>query len=40
MLPIPGTSSVGHLEDNMAAAKLDLTDAEWKAIEAEAGKRG
>jgi aryl-alcohol dehydrogenase-like predicted oxidoreductase len=40
MLPIPGTSSVAHLEDNMAAAKLDLTDAEWKAIEAEAVKRG
>jgi pyridoxine 4-dehydrogenase len=39
MLPIPGTSSVAHLEDNMAAAKLNLTDAEWQAVEAEA-KRG
>jgi pyridoxine 4-dehydrogenase len=39
MLPIPGTSSVAHLEDNMAAAKLELTDAEWKAVEAGA-KRG
>jgi aryl-alcohol dehydrogenase-like predicted oxidoreductase len=24
MLPIPGTSSVGHLEENMAAASLEL----------------
>jgi aryl-alcohol dehydrogenase-like predicted oxidoreductase len=39
MLPIPGTSSVAHLEDNMGAAKLELTDAEWKAVEGEA-KRG
>jgi pyridoxine 4-dehydrogenase len=33
MLPIPGTSSVAHLEDNMAAAKLKLTPADWKKIE-------
>lgn len=26
MLPIPGTSSVAHLEDNVAAAELRLTD--------------
>jgi pyridoxine 4-dehydrogenase len=26
MLPIPGTSTVAHLEDNVAAAGLDLTD--------------
>lgn len=39
MLPIPGTSSVAHLEDNMGAAKLELTDADWKAIE-EVVKRG
>jgi pyridoxine 4-dehydrogenase len=39
MLPIPGTSSVAHLEDNMAAAKLNLTDAEWQAVEG-ATKRG
>jgi pyridoxine 4-dehydrogenase len=25
MLPIPGTSTVAHLEDNMAAASIDLT---------------
>src|SRR5438045_1825613 len=37
MLPIPGTSSLGHLEQNVAAAKLKLTPAEWKAIDALAG---
>jgi pyridoxine 4-dehydrogenase len=34
MLPIPGTSSLGHLEENVAAAKLKLSPAEWKAINA------
>src|SRR5881628_304769 len=34
MLPIPGTSSLAHLEDNVAAAKLKLTPEEWKAIDA------
>jgi aryl-alcohol dehydrogenase-like predicted oxidoreductase len=33
MLPIPGTSSVAHLEENVASAKLQLTPAEWKTIE-------
>jgi len=37
MLPIPGTSSLTHLEDNVAAAKLKLTPEEWKAIDAIAG---
>jgi pyridoxine 4-dehydrogenase len=37
MLPIPGTSSLAHLEDNVAAAKLKLTPEEWKAIDAIAG---
>ena len=37
MLPIPGTSSLAHLEDNVAAAKLKLTSEEWKAIDAIAG---
>jgi aryl-alcohol dehydrogenase-like predicted oxidoreductase len=36
MLPIPGTSSVKHLEENIAAAGVTLTDAEWKEIEAAA----
>jgi len=29
MLPIPGTSSVQHLEENVAAASLRLTDEEY-----------
>src|SRR6058998_589081 len=33
MLPIPGTSSLAHLEENMAAEKLQLTADEWKRIE-------
>jgi len=33
MLPIPGTSSVEHLEENIAAAGVKLSDAEWKEIE-------
>jgi pyridoxine 4-dehydrogenase len=32
MLPIPGTSSLAHLEENVAAAKLKLAPEEWKAI--------
>lgn len=35
MLPIPGTSSVQHLEENVAAAKLQLSPEDWKAIESE-----
>jgi pyridoxine 4-dehydrogenase len=38
MLPILGTSSVAHLEENMAAAKLQLTREDWKRIEDLAGK--
>jgi pyridoxine 4-dehydrogenase len=34
MLPIPGTSSVAHLEENVAAAKLKLAPEECKAIDA------
>ena len=36
MLPIPGTSSLAHLEQNIAAAKLKLSPEEWKAIDAMA----
>ena len=32
MLPIPGTSSVKHVEENMAAAKVKLTPEEMKAL--------
>ena len=38
MLPIPGTSSVKHLEENTAAAGVHLTSQEWAALEAEAAK--
>jgi pyridoxine 4-dehydrogenase len=33
MLPIPGTSSVAHLEENVAAAGIRLSDAEWTQLE-------
>jgi len=33
MLPIPGTSSVEHLEENIAASAIDLTDDELELIE-------
>jgi pyridoxine 4-dehydrogenase len=39
MLPIPGTSSVKHLEENVAAASLKLDASEWQAIEADAKKK-
>ena len=32
MLPIPGTSKVAHLEENVAAAGLRLTDEEFAAL--------
>jgi pyridoxine 4-dehydrogenase len=32
MLPIPGTSSVEHLEDNLRAAELELTDEEFEEL--------
>lgn len=32
MLPIPGTSKVKHLEENAAAAKIELSDDEFEAI--------
>ncbi|MFG3704385.1 aldo/keto reductase [Micromonospora sp. NPDC047670] len=32
MLPIPGTSSVAHLEENVAAAEVRLTDDEYEAL--------
>jgi aryl-alcohol dehydrogenase-like predicted oxidoreductase len=32
LVPIPGTSSIGHLEENTAAANLRLTDAESSAL--------
>jgi pyridoxine 4-dehydrogenase len=32
MLPIPGTKSVSHLEENMAAARIELTDAQYEQL--------
>lgn len=32
VLPIPGTSSVAHLEENVEAALLQLTDAQFEAL--------
>ena len=37
MLPIPGTSSVAHLEDNMRAAELELSDDEVERLTQAAG---
>ena len=37
MLPIPGTSQLAHLEDNLAAASLELTDEEYAALLTPAG---
>lgn len=34
LLPIPGTSSVAHLEDNVAAAQIALSDGEYAALAA------
>jgi pyridoxine 4-dehydrogenase len=35
MLPIPGTSSVAHLEENVGAAGVQLTDEQFAAISAD-----
>ena len=32
MLPIPGTLSLGHLKENLAAARIELTGAEFEAL--------
>jgi aryl-alcohol dehydrogenase-like predicted oxidoreductase len=37
MLPIPGTGSVEHLEENVAAAALQLSDEERAALDRAAG---
>jgi pyridoxine 4-dehydrogenase len=37
MLPIPGTSSVGHLEENVAGAELELTDEQFEALSKATG---
>ena len=35
MLPIPGTSKVKHLEENVAAVEIKLTDEEYAALDRE-----
>jgi pyridoxine 4-dehydrogenase len=37
VLPIPGTSSVAHLEDNLGAAHIHLSDEQFAALSAAAG---
>ena len=37
VLPIPGTGSVAHVEENCAAATVELTDAEFEALSSLAG---
>ncbi len=32
MLPIPGTASVAHLEENLAAAEIELSDEQFEAL--------
>ena len=39
LLPIPGTSSIEYLEENIAAVDLELTEDEWAEIEAAATKK-
>jgi pyridoxine 4-dehydrogenase len=38
MLPIPGTSSVKHLEENVASAEIKCTDMEWQTLEKSMAK--
>jgi pyridoxine 4-dehydrogenase len=44
MLPIPGTSSLAHLRENVAAAAIELADADFEALSAvgmeRASRRG
>lgn len=39
MLPIPGTSKVKHLEENVAAAEIELSDDDFSALD-QAGRKG
>jgi pyridoxine 4-dehydrogenase len=38
MVPIPGTSKVSHLEENLRAAEVELSDDEWATLEDEASR--
>jgi aryl-alcohol dehydrogenase-like predicted oxidoreductase len=35
MLPIPGTSRVAHLEENIAAVNVELSDEEFATLDRE-----
>ena len=39
MLPIPGTSKVKHLEENVASVNVQLSDEEFAALDREGKKR-
>jgi pyridoxine 4-dehydrogenase len=40
MVPIPGTSKVAHLEENVAAAEIELTDAEFETLSSAGAAQG
>jgi aryl-alcohol dehydrogenase-like predicted oxidoreductase len=40
MVPIPGTASVAHLEENVAAAAIELTEQELSALSGSSGGKG
>jgi aryl-alcohol dehydrogenase-like predicted oxidoreductase len=40
MLPIPGTSSIAHLEENTAAASIELSTQQFAALDAIASQSG
>ncbi len=39
LLPIPGTSKIAHLEENVAAVQIKLSAEEWAAVEAAASAK-
>jgi aryl-alcohol dehydrogenase-like predicted oxidoreductase len=40
MLPIPGTSKVSHLEQNVAAAEIELSDEEFEMLSKAGAESG
>jgi aryl-alcohol dehydrogenase-like predicted oxidoreductase len=40
VIPVPGSSRVAHLEENLAAAHLELRDADLARLERLAAPRG
>jgi aryl-alcohol dehydrogenase-like predicted oxidoreductase len=40
MLPIPGTSKVAHLEENVAAADIALSEQEFESLDREGEANG